>query len=161
MLSPVERLVAIEEIKNLKARYFRFVDSHDWAGFRSLLMDDAVFALPKMPDPKSEASFANLVEGADIVGAEAIVAWVSKSLEPSQSAHLGYMPEIEILSATQARGVWGMEDIVRWPGRTIHGYGYYRETYVRHDGDWRIKTWALFYKSMEICGLGVTSTRIV
>ena len=31
-----DSLLAIEEIRQLKARYFRCIDTRDWAGFRSL-----------------------------------------------------------------------------------------------------------------------------
>jgi len=34
-LGPLERLVAIEEIKTLKARYFRFVDTKQWDDLRA------------------------------------------------------------------------------------------------------------------------------
>ena len=160
MLSPTDKLLAIEEIKNLKARYFRFLDSQDWAGFRGLFRDDAVFSLPKKPKPDFAQDIADA--GTDeIRGADAFVAWASKSLTGATSAHLGYMPEIEIISADEARGLWGMEDIVRWPGRIVHGYGYYRESYRRDDGGWRIKSWGLFYKSMEVNDLATTNTRVV
>jgi hypothetical protein len=54
------------------------------------------------------------------------------------------MPEIEITSPTTARGVWAMEDMLRWPdGRELHGYGHYHETYERTDDGWRIKTLTL------------------
>lgn len=160
MLSATDKLLALEEIRQLKARYFRFVDSHDWSEFRSLFTDDAVFTLPKAPQ---SAFGTELVSGGEdvIEGADAFVAWVSQGLADAKSAHLGYMPEIEILSATEARGLWGMEDIVRWPGRTIHGYGYYSETYRCEDDAWRISGWALSYKSMEAVDLGASNTRVV
>jgi hypothetical protein len=55
------------------------------------------------------------------------------------------MPEIEITSPTTARGVWAMEDKLRWPerGTAMHGYGHYHETYELVDGAWRIKTLTL------------------
>ena len=34
----VERLASIEEIRGLKARYFRFVDTKDWDGFAVALV---------------------------------------------------------------------------------------------------------------------------
>jgi hypothetical protein len=38
-----DHLLAIEQIKQLKARYFRCMDTKDWAGLRSVFCDDAVF----------------------------------------------------------------------------------------------------------------------
>ena len=42
MISPIDKLLAIEEIKQLKARYFRFVDSHDWAEVLSVLQSRSI-----------------------------------------------------------------------------------------------------------------------
>ena len=48
------RLLAIEEIKQLKARYFRAVDTKDAALFRSILTDDVVLDYRgSASDPKS------------------------------------------------------------------------------------------------------------
>jgi hypothetical protein len=160
MLTDTEILMAIEAIRNLKARYFRYVDSHDWEGFRSILTDDVVFAAPKPPQADFGAS-GMFSKKDDIVGADAVIAWVSSSLAPIHSAHIGYMPEIEILSATEARAIWGMEDILRGPKVHAHGYGYYRETYAKQDGVWRIKTWTLQYKSMEVRDLTTTGFAIL
>lgn len=159
MLTDVEKLLAIEEIRALKARYFRYVDSHDWDGFRGILAHDVVFAAPKPPCQEFEAS-GMFAQTQDIVGADAVLAWVSTSLEHIHSAHIGYMPEIEILSADEARAIWGMEDILRGPRIHAHGYGYYRETYVRQGGAWRIRTWALHYKSMEVRDLATTGRSV-
>jgi hypothetical protein len=41
----VERLVAIEDIKQLKARYFRLMDQKNWDGFEKLFTPDVVFDL--------------------------------------------------------------------------------------------------------------------
>ena len=50
-------------------------------------------------------------------------------------------PEIELTSATTARGVWALQDVVRFgPGVTLHGYGHYHETYEKVSGQWLIKS---------------------
>jgi hypothetical protein len=52
-----------------------------------------------------------------------------------------HAPEIELTSATTARGVWALEDVVRFgPGVNLRGYGHYQETYEKIDGQWRIKS---------------------
>lgn len=163
-MTPTDKLLAIEEIRLLKARYFRFLDSHDWVGFRSIFADDAVFEMP-VPPPQGNTDLKDVFTGGEpIKGGDAIIAWVSSRMDISRSAHIGYMPEIEIISATEAKALWGMEDIVRRPDKTIHGYGYYKERYGCEGGVWRIKRWSLFYKSMEITGsieLNHTPGRIV
>jgi hypothetical protein len=122
----------------------RFVDGQDWAGWRSLMADDMVFG-PSDPESKDPMR---------IEGADALVAVISEALKDVATVHMGFMPEIEILSADQARGVWAMEDILRWKdGRVLKGYGYYRETYVRQGGAWKFKTVEVLRKSEETYGL--------
>jgi hypothetical protein len=54
------------------------------------------------------------------------------------------MPELEVTGPDTARGTWAMFDYVEWPASAagarvgLHGYGHYREEYVREDGEWRI-----------------------
>jgi hypothetical protein len=49
------------------------------------------------------------------------------------------MPEIELLSATEARGIWAMFDYVEFkPSRGIRGYGHYHEEYRKEAGSWHI-----------------------
>jgi hypothetical protein len=52
--------------------------------------------------------------------------------------HQVHAPEIELTSPTTARGVWALEDVVRFgPGVNLRGYGHYTETYEKVDGQWR------------------------
>jgi uncharacterized protein (TIGR02246 family) len=119
----------IEAIKQLKARYMRTVDTKDWEGFRNVFTDDAVF---DMRDSGAEC----------VTGADAIVAYNQVGLADDMiSIHQGHMPEIQITSPTTATGIWSSEHMHRWPdGSELHGYGFYYETYVKLDGEWRIKT---------------------
>ena len=137
MPSPIDTLLAIEEIKGLKARYFRFMDTHDWKGFRALFTEDASFdvrgALEEKPD----------VTGLEpITGVDGIVDYVSSGIMPISSAHYGHMPEIEILTDDTARGIWALADILRTPTgapfRFFYGYGHYHEEYRKVGGRWRI-----------------------
>ena len=66
-------------------------------------------------------------------------------LTPGVTTHHGHMPEITILSETEAEGIWAMFDYVQIPspsGRvSIMGYGHYFETYRKcDDGKWRISS---------------------
>ena len=136
-MEPVERLMATEEIKQLKARYFRCMDTKDWAGFEQVFAADAVMDMSsEMRDQTTRGGITR--------GAAQIAAMVRTVVGPVVTVHHGHMPEIEITSPRSARGVWAMEDKLRWPEgspvRTIHGYGHYHETYERTDDGWRIKT---------------------
>jgi SnoaL-like protein len=130
-----EQLLAIEEIKQLKARYFRCMDTKDWAGF------EAVFA--------ADASVDYTPPGADSAdwsasGRERIVEFVRRIVEPAITVHHGHMPEVEVTSPTTARAIFAMEDLIWWPEgsrrRTLHGWGHYHESYIKMDGKWLIKT---------------------
>ncbi|MCV7425560.1 nuclear transport factor 2 family protein [Mycobacterium montefiorense] len=123
-------LLAIEFIKGLKARYCRYLDTKDWAAWRSIFTDDFV----------SDTSEAG---GKLIAGADDFVAFTRKSIgRPSQAtAHQVHAPEIELTSATTARGVWALQDVVRFgPGVSLVGYGHYHETYENVGGNWLIKS---------------------
>lgn len=43
MIDALGRLLAIEEIRGVKARYFRCMDTKDWDGLRAVFCDDAEF----------------------------------------------------------------------------------------------------------------------
>jgi SnoaL-like domain len=131
-----ERLMAIEAIKQLKARYFRCMDTKQWNGWNEVFTADALMDVSEERPPGSQ-------EGPLILnGAEKIISTVSKLLEGVVTVHHGHMPEIEVTSDTTARGIWSMEDKLRWPDgkTTLHGYGHYHETYEKAGGNWRIKT---------------------
>ncbi len=123
-------LTAIEAIKRLKARYCRYLDTKDWAAWRAIFADDFV----------SDTADAG---GKLITGADDFVAFTRKGIgRPSQTtAHQVHAPEIELTSATTARGVWALHDVVRFgPGVTLVGYGHYHETYQNVAGQWLIKS---------------------
>jgi hypothetical protein len=120
----------IESLKQLKARYCRLLDTKDWTAWRGLFTDDFL----------SDTSEAG---GKVIEGADEFVAFLRKTLgKPSQvTAHQVHAPELELTSETTARGVWALEDVVRMaPGLNMRGYGHYHETYVKGDGQWKIKS---------------------
>jgi hypothetical protein len=123
-------LCDIEEIKQLKARYFRFVDMKQWERLRALFTDDATFE-GFAPDSFGPDRFIEI-------------------LRPRASAktiHHGHMPEIRIIRPDYARGLWAMFDWVEFPApetagpragqRGAVGYGYYQEEYRKVDGIWK------------------------
>lgn len=123
-------LLEIESIKQLKARYCRLLDTKDWEAWRAIFADDFL----------SDTSEAG---GKLIRGADEFVAFTRKNIgKPSQpTVHQVHAPEIELTSATTARGVWALNDVVRLaPGLNLNGYGHYHETYEKVDGQWRIKS---------------------
>jgi hypothetical protein len=135
----------IEAIKQLKARYFRFLDTKQWESWRGLFTDDAVV--------KVHAAVTTWGGEPDIKqvfrGAEDIMTSVRAIVHDSVTVHHGHMPEIELTSATTARGVWAMEDIVDTAQARFRGHGHYHETYRKTDGDWRIASLELTRLRLE------------
>lgn len=126
----------VEEIKKLKARYFRSLDSKDWELYASVFAEDCLVDL-------SGAG------GEVYQGRPAFVAYAS-NLPFVQSVHHGHMPEIELTGPDSATGVWVLEDYNLWEdGSQNHGWGHYLETYVKRDGRWAIKTMKLSYLRIE------------
>jgi len=130
-MSELQQLLDIEEIKRLKARYFRLMDTKSWDEYALVFAKDAVMEVP-------EANVENH-------GREAIVRGVSTVLEGVRTVHHGHMPEIELTGPDTARGIWAMFDYVEFPLAKsgdrvgLNGYGHYHEEYVREDGAWRIR----------------------
>jgi hypothetical protein len=152
-MTATERLLAIEAIKALKARYFRCLDTKDWAGYLAVFTPDAVIDTSEAFSPKDHSGAPLPTDGvvAPAPGPDSrieditrFVAELSKTLEGVSTVHHGHMPEIEVTSPTTATGIWSMEDKLRWPRggriREMHGYGHYRETYQLLDQGWRIRS---------------------
>src|SRR4051812_42746591 len=102
------------------------MDIKDWATMRE------VFA----PDVRVDVSG----DGAGVFdGVDAFFAMLEPTLRDVVTVHHGHMPEIEVTSPTTARGIWAMEDMLRFPDgspiRELHGYGHYHETYAKLDGE--------------------------
>lgn len=143
-MEPIDRLAAVEEIRGLKARYFRSMDTKDWDGFAAVFAPDATMDVSgEMGDSATETD-----TGAGVTrGRREIAAFVRDAVDEVATVHHGHMAEIEITSATTATGIWAMEDVLRWPEgapiATMHGYGHYHETYAVHDGAWLIQSLVL------------------
>jgi hypothetical protein len=158
MSNDVETLMAIEEIRRLKARYFACVDGRKWDAFATLFTQDAtmdarqsfhaVHPVTGEPFVHGKAELMGPMNAEDMLttGADKIAA-LGKSLLPREilSVHHGHMAEIDVESTDRARGVWAFEDRLLFlsdisPMRELHGFGHYHETYRRVDGEWKIAT---------------------
>ena len=146
LVSPVERLLAIEDIKQLKARYFRFVDTKNWAGVASLFAPDARFTrsgATSVLDPWSGSYHPPVPAEPDVrTGRMQIVEMIRAAVEHMRTVHHGYTPEIEILDGHTASGIWAMSDEIldRDHRLILRGRGYYHESYERGVEGWLIKT---------------------
>lgn len=144
MTGTIDKLAASEEIRRLKARYFRGVDGGDARLVREVLAPDCVLDYRGCcTDPRSGHDYfpaMNMVmEGREAwpdsggLGAMGIV-----------SVHQSHDCDIEFSSVTAARAIFSMTDRLYMPAGSDYslmlGFGYYHETYRLIEGEWKLAT---------------------
>ena len=136
----------IEAIKRLKYKYFRCLDRKDWSGMRECFVPDAT------------SSYGDGKYAYD--GRDAIMEFLESSLgRPTiLTVHQGHHPEIDLTGDTTATGVWSLEDrVIDLQHKiTIRGAGFYRDEYVKVDGEWKLKStgYERIFEEMEARGDG-------
>jgi SnoaL-like domain len=127
-MDPVQQLIEIEAIKQLKYRYQRCADLHDWSGLAECFADDAVCAY---------GDGAYTFEGRD-----QIIGFLRSLMDRDglKSSHHVHHPEITLTSETTAAGVWALHDVAIDLDKDFlyEGAAYYHDRYVKVDGHWRI-----------------------
>lgn len=121
-------LEAIELIKQLKARYFRFLDTRNLEGLQSVFTNDAT------------ASFIGGDYDFQLIGWEQLEAFYKKSFTGQNfGMHNGHHPEICVDGDT-ATGIWYLQDIFvsLEHNVTIMGSALYDDEYRLEKGQWRI-----------------------
>lgn len=124
-MTEIEWLVAIEEIRALKARRDIAVDTKDW---------DTYLAL-HAPDHQSHNdgfepwnSAREMIENVKAIMADTV------------TVHHSHSPHIRFDSPAAAHGIWGMEDNIFWKQgeeeHWLHGFGFYHERYEKRGGQW-------------------------
>jgi hypothetical protein len=137
----LRRLVAIEEIRRLQARYMRFADMKDWAALAELFTLDGEFV-------------THGVDGsvmAHMRGRGEIKSAIDAAVGSAQPIHHLFSHEIDVDLPSQATAIWAMADLVISASasasaaddvlpqfETMRGYGHYHVRYVRIDGAWKI-----------------------
>ncbi|MBS9534437.1 nuclear transport factor 2 family protein [Mycobacterium sp. M1] len=123
-------LHAIEEIKQVKYRYLRALDTKHWDDFAATLTEDVTADYGKSMG--TEHKFADR---------DALVDFMRSSLPANViSEHRVTHPEITLTGPDTASGVWYLQDRVIMPDYDLMliGAAFYYDTY-RRDGDgWRI-----------------------
>jgi len=142
-MTDVERLAAIEAIKQAKARYFRGVDTGDGDLVRDVLAEDCVLDyMGCCTDPTTGQDFLPAMN----VVMQGAASWSSEGLRALGivSAHHGYNFDVSFPSETTAEVVLAMTDRMFRasgdPWARLTGHGYYHETYEKIGGRWKLKT---------------------
>ena len=130
----IEQQNDLEGIRQLKARYFRLMDTHQWSEWPSCFTDDVFARYEGVPRASDD-----LPLDIEINGCADLVEGVKSLMTGAQSIHQGFMPEIELTGADTAKAIWSMFDYVMLPTCHFNGWGHYHEDYVKVNGAWRIK----------------------
>ena len=140
MVSSLERLLAIEDIKRLRYRFCHVLDARDWSGVESLMTEGVTFRF-------TDESGAGLL-GQDgpirLESRQATVGFMKQFVGPSASVHIGGMAEIDVHSAVSAHGRWAMQGFTEGGGALGLAVGMglevIEEDYVQVDGRWLISS---------------------
>jgi hypothetical protein len=141
-MDELEALRATEEIRNLQARYARYADEKRWKDLASLFKEEATF---KSIDPAGDTV-------AEMVGREEIQRRLGEVDGPGTVLiHQLFTAEIEILTASTAKAVWAMADLIFREGEStttteanlptftvMRGWGHYHNEYERTATGWLI-----------------------
>jgi hypothetical protein len=139
----------LEAIRQLKARYCRYLDTKDVASWRSVFTRDVVVTL----DMAVSTRGADPMTAPPLEGVDNFVPPVMAGLHGVATMHHCHTPEITLTSASTAAGIWAMEDLLLFPdGRELRGAGHYHETYEKEDGAWRIKSLHLTRTILQTVG---------
>jgi hypothetical protein len=127
----IDRLEDIESIKQLKYRYWRHLDLKQWDELAKVFSEDAVACY-------SSGKY-------EFKGLGAIMGFLSDALgheRGSVTIHHGHHPEIELVSATSARGTWALYNYMFnvTQNRGIRIGAYYDDRYVKLAGNWKIQS---------------------
>src|ERR1700753_3075090 len=145
-MDPLERLIAIEAIRNVKARYFYNMDMKDWEALEAVVTQDAIWDARyerafaqgedfKVLPPVEEAIAAD--DQAVAVGAGACADFMRLNVETWKTFHLGGAAIIEVEDPDYGTAIWPIFDYLD-NGKPWKGYGHYHEEYRREGGRWLI-----------------------
>ena len=121
----IQAIEDVEAIKKVKIKYWNSLDDKRWDDLADCFTEDFVY----------ESLARGKVEGRD-----KFMELVTKGLEHAVTVHQGHNPDIELTTDTTARARWAINYYEKYPDRFVRGYGYYEDQYVKHNGNWKIKS---------------------
>lgn len=150
-MDATQELLQLNAIKTLKARYFLYLDTKQWDDWLALFTDDAELAWDSSVSTRGGDGQTASFSGRASIRENVILG----ILDPATTVHQGHTPVLELVSDTEASGIWAMEDIVYGgtSGSVVHGWGHYHETYLKDDGEWKISSLHLTRLLLETTNL--------
>lgn len=130
MEDKLQKLLDIEEIKKLKYRYFRGIDTADLDLLQTLFTEDA------------ELDYRGGEYRWQVSGKENILQQIESAFNSDAVAcHQGHHPEIDILNEKKAIGLWYLGDIFTDTKRKIitRGSAIYKDIYKKINKSWYIE----------------------
>jgi len=129
MAYTLQQLSDMEDIRTVKHRYFRGIDTADMALLETLFTDE-IGVLYKGGAYRVELS-----------GKAQMLEFLANSFHSGALAmHHGHMPEIRLTGDNSAEGIWYLEDIFINLETSTHtsGTAIYRDRYQREGATWKI-----------------------
>lgn len=134
----IDDLLNIREIEQLKYRYTRALDTHDWD------------LMAQCFDEQAEGWYSDGTY--TMSGRENILAFLRGVVTDMLfGSHIALHPEITLHGPDTASGIWRLQDIVHFTGANpnaqegdirggekLEGAAYYYDDYVKRDGKWLI-----------------------
>ena len=123
------QLSDIEEIKVLKHRYFRGIDTGDMALLADLFTEDVA------------VTYNGGTYKVSLSGRAAMCEFLANSFHSGAMAmHIGVMPEIAVTGDNSATGIWYLQDVFIDLEKDDHTFGtaIYTDRYRREGGVWKI-----------------------
>ncbi|MBU6393028.1 MAG: nuclear transport factor 2 family protein [Sphingomonadales bacterium] len=129
MAYTLQQLSDVEDIKILKHRYFRGIDTADMALLEGLFTEDV------------KVAYNGGTYRVALTGRADMLEFLANSFHSGAAAmHLGIMPEIRITGDNTATGIWYLQDVFINLEIDNHTFGtaIYNDTYRREGGVWKI-----------------------
>jgi hypothetical protein len=129
MAYTLQQLSDFEDIRTLKHRYFRGIDTADMALLSGLFTEDVA------------VDYRGGNYRVKLTGRDDMLEFLANSFNSGFMAmHHGHMPEITLTGDDSAEGIWYLEDIAITLATRSHtvGSALYRDHYRREGGVWKI-----------------------
>ena len=126
----VQQLMDIEAIRQLKHAYFRCIDTANFDELETLFHDDVMVHF-------TGGTYEWKLQGKDEYMKSVRTSFTNQSI----GHHNGHHPEIQMLSETEATGIWYLADnmwVMNFNFFTT-GTAIYWDRYLKVDGRWTIK----------------------